>query len=101
MIQAIIQHCEENTEVSANRQIKINNQAVNVRNRQDRLYDLYKSFSESQEISFSSFIKYLPPYVKKLNRKTDMCGYCLRWRAMNSALKGLSKKLAQCCSLTR
>jgi hypothetical protein len=100
MIQAIIHHCEENTEVAANRQIKVNNQTVNVRNRQDRLYDLYKSFPESPEIRFSSFIKYLPPHIKKLNRQTDVCGYCIRWRAMSSALKGLSAKLSQCCSLT-
>ena len=101
MIEAIKYHCEKNTEICSNREIKSGEGLIAVRSRHMKLWDLYMLFPASSQISFSTFVKYLPKNIKLPRKQTDVCGYCIRWKLLDAALKRLSKKLNSCCSMLR
>jgi len=67
---------EENSTLAPNRFLKLQNNNVRYRNKtlKDSFNSIKDSFSDF--ISFSSFYKYLPKYIKQPYRLTDLCSYC-------------------------
>ena len=65
----------ENSSLAANRFLK--RQHTNARYRNKTLSDDYHSFKFKDFLSFSSFYKFMPKYIKHPHRKTDLCFYCL------------------------
>jgi hypothetical protein len=96
-VSCILSHTSE---VAANRTTKSKQGLIVVRNRHDKLWDLYTSFSASSQISFSTFLKYLPKWIKPPHRQTDVCGYCIRWKLIQASLKRFSAKVNQCCKIS-
>ena len=69
-------YLDKNSEIAANRTVLIKNpddlesdkQIVSVKYRHTNLTDLYTNFDRKEELSYSSFYKYVPKEIKKPHR---------------------------------
>ena len=67
-------HMESLSNVAANRYLK--RSETNAWYRTISLSEAYDSFQRNDEISFTSFLKYIPGKFKKPHRLSDLCEYC-------------------------
>jgi len=59
---------------AANRILKL--QRKNAMYRQSTFRDYFNNFEFKKKLSFSSFYKYIPKFIKKPQRLTDLCSFC-------------------------
>jgi len=75
----IKKYFEENCTVAANRFLKLHQK--NAFYRHSTLIEAFRKFSPLNNsldmISFTSFKKYIPKYIKKPHRLSDLCAYCV------------------------
>ena len=57
-----------------------------LRCRTSTIWDAYSSFPFKDELSFSSFYKYISKEFKKPYRQTDLCDYCLHGKKLKNQL---------------
>ena len=67
---------------AANRILKKENE--NVKFRQFTLSDGFNKFAFKDEMSFSTFLKYTPKYIKQPTRLSDLCSLCHVYKVSNS-----------------
>ena len=75
----VLQFLQNNSEIAANRMIKINHSDVPVRLLNDNCTSLYNQYSlefPDQEVSYSTFKRCMPKNFKKSKKETNFCGYC-------------------------
>jgi hypothetical protein len=71
----------ENSTEAANRFLKL--QGKNAMYRRFTFIDAYREFMYKENISLSSFKKYVPHNIKKPHRLSDLCAYCQQNKVYN------------------
>ena len=74
LIKEIKNFFDKNTTIAANRFLKLQNK--NVMYRTSTFVDDFRNFLYKDNLSFCSFKNYVPKYIKKPCRLTDLCMYC-------------------------
>ena len=72
--QSIEEHMQQKSSLAANRFKKKNECCVYYRDHP--LLEIYGSFIDKKDISFSSFYKYMSSKYKKPHRMSEFCGFC-------------------------
>ena len=73
-IHKINSHLTKNSEIAANRFLKL--QKENAMYRSVTISDAYNNYKYKENISLSTFYKYIGKKFKKFHRLTDLCCYC-------------------------
>lgn len=93
---AVNHHMKNVSQIASNRTVMVIDsnkikQNIPVRYSNISWIEAYKSFSYRNELSFSTFYKYIDKIYKKPHRKTDLCQYCHEG-------KGLKREIVRYCS---
>lgn len=93
LIESIQQHLDTNSASASNRTVVSKDKNLNglkvdlpVKYRNATLLELYNSFEDKNELSFSCFCSYISKEFKKPRRFTDLCEYCEKSRSIKKQL---------------